>query len=197
MGCLLFPSHVWFRNLYLALIFTKSLATRFLPEKCKHHSIFVQRAFYSSQNHIVAIISATWSCLLLRTTYVFKYSPGMLHWPSLLWLSSANIVFCEKRNSLWTNKCFDCLWYRDSEGLKRQCLNQITDHLHENVSANSSIKNQRGGNYRSDSLDQRFSTFSLNGAKSGPTTLLESRTKEILTQVNWHVLLHSRTKFNI
>jgi len=31
---------------------------------------------------------------------------------------------------------------------------------------------------------QRFSTFSLEGAKSSLKTLLESRTKEILTQAN-------------
>ena len=33
-------------------------------------------------------------------------------------------------------------------------------------------------------LEQWFSTFSLNGAKSILTTLLESRTKEILIQVH-------------
>ena len=43
-------------------------------------------------------------------------------------------------------------------------------------------------------LNQRFSTFSLQGAISRPTTLLESRTKKILTQVNWHVLFRCRTK---
>jgi len=45
-----------------------------------------------------------------------------------------------------------------------------------------------------DSLKQWFSTFALKGAKSRLTTLLESRTKKFLTQVNWHVLCHSRTK---
>jgi len=34
----------------------------------------------------------------------------------------------------------------------------------------------------------------LKGAKSRLTTLLESRTKAILTQVNRHVLIYSRTK---
>ena len=41
---------------------------------------------------------------------------------------------------------------------------------------------------------QWFSTFSLNGAKSTLTTVLESCIKEILTHVNWHVLFYFRTK---
>ena len=36
--------------------------------------------------------------------------------------------------------------------------------------------------------------FLWRGPKSRLTTLLEGRTKEILTQVNWHVLIYSRTK---
>jgi len=43
-------------------------------------------------------------------------------------------------------------------------------------------------------LTQWFSTFSLKGVKSRLTTLLESRTKEISTQVIRHVLFYSRTK---
>jgi len=43
-------------------------------------------------------------------------------------------------------------------------------------------------------LGQWFSTFELKGAKSSPTTLLESRTKDILKQVNLHVLLCCRMK---
>jgi len=41
-------------------------------------------------------------------------------------------------------------------------------------------------------LMQWFSTLSLKRTKSRLTTLLERRTKEILTQVNWHVLIYSR-----
>jgi len=36
--------------------------------------------------------------------------------------------------------------------------------------------------------------YFLERAKSRHTTLLESRTKKISTQVNWHVLFYSRTK---
>jgi len=42
-------------------------------------------------------------------------------------------------------------------------------------------------------LNQWFSTFSLKGAKSRLTTLLENPTKDILTQVSWQVLFYSRT----
>jgi len=41
---------------------------------------------------------------------------------------------------------------------------------------------------------QGFLTSSLNGAKSRLTNLLQGRTKEILTQVNCHILLYSKTK---
>jgi len=44
------------------------------------------------------------------------------------------------------------------------------------------------------SRKQWFSTISLKGAKFRLTTLLESRCKEILTQVNRHILFYSRTK---
>jgi len=47
----------------------------------------------------------------------------------------------------------------------------------------------------SKTLDQWFSTFSLKRAKSRHTTLLESRTKKILTPVNRHVLFYSRMKY--
>ena len=43
-------------------------------------------------------------------------------------------------------------------------------------------------------LGQWSSTFSLKGSKSRLAALSESRTKEILTQVNWHVLFYCRTK---
>jgi len=43
-------------------------------------------------------------------------------------------------------------------------------------------------------LEQWFSTFSLKGAEFSLITLSESHTKEILTQVNWHVVFHSRTR---
>ena len=41
---------------------------------------------------------------------------------------------------------------------------------------------------------QWFSTFSLEAAKSRLTTFLEGHTKQILTQVNWHVVFYCRTK---
>ena len=44
------------------------------------------------------------------------------------------------------------------------------------------------------SINQWFSTSSLKGAKYRLTTLLESRTKDILMQDSWHVLFHCRTK---
>jgi len=46
----------------------------------------------------------------------------------------------------------------------------------------------------SNSFDQWRTAFSLKGAKSRFRILLEGRTKEISTQVNWYVLIYSRTK---
>jgi len=43
-------------------------------------------------------------------------------------------------------------------------------------------------------LAQCFSTLSLKEAKSRFTTLLEGRTKNILTQPNWHTSFYYRTK---
>jgi len=44
------------------------------------------------------------------------------------------------------------------------------------------------------SFSQWFSTFSLKGAKSRPTILWESHTKNNLMQVNSYVLFYCRTK---
>lgn len=41
---------------------------------------------------------------------------------------------------------------------------------------------------------QCFSTISLKGTKPRPTVLFENCAKDILTQFDWHVLLHCRTK---
>jgi len=56
------------------------------------------------------------------------------------------------------------------------------------------LKEVKLGESKLQLLKQWFSTFSLKGAKSRITTLLESRTKEILTQVKSHVLFYSRRK---
>jgi len=59
-------------------------------------------------------------------------------------------------------------------------------HLHWNVTNGFNDLVTKG-------LEQWFSTFSLKGAKYSRMTLFESRTKDILTQVKWHVLLYCRT----
>jgi len=43
-------------------------------------------------------------------------------------------------------------------------------------------------------LGQWFLTCSLKGAKFSLTTLLESRTQDILTRANWRLLVYCRTK---